>query len=464
MSKYPSLSSGPTGLQTCIMWLSCMRPNNFGEPTCMQLHHFSDASEYGYGTATYLRMENKENQVSLAFILGKARVAHLKQTTIPRLELTVAVLAARLDKMLRRELHLDLQPSVFWTDSTTVSKYIANETRRFHTFVANRVAVIRELTSVAQWRYVSTKLNLADEASRGLSAEEFLACERWLKGPPFLLKGEEEWPTTIPDQPLVFVDDPEVKREPLKEILDNSNSACRKVISECTECRRFQGNMGQQKMADLPEERVVPDLPAFANVGVDYFGPVEVKKGQGRVKRYGVLFTCVASRAVHLEVAYALDNDSCINAIGRFTCRRGQISHLISDNGTNFIGAERELREAVSNLDHFVKEHAGSCCGPTWSFNPPAGTHYGGVWERLIRLVKRVLASTLRLQTLDDEGFHTVLCEIEAILNSRPITKASDVDDLEALTPNHLLLLKTKTKPLLPPGLFQRDDLYLKRW
>ncbi|XP_060768345.1 uncharacterized protein LOC132875531 [Neoarius graeffei] len=91
-----------------------------------------------------------------------------------------------------------------------------------------------------------------------------------------------------------------------------------------------------------------------------------------------------------------------------------------------------------------------------------AGTHHGGVWERLIRLVKRVLSSTLRLQTLDDEGFHTVLCEIEAILKGRPITKASeDVNDLEALTPNHILLLKTK--PILPPGLFQKDDLYLKR-
>ncbi|KAL2093037.1 hypothetical protein ACEWY4_010349 [Coilia grayii] len=220
--------------------------------------------------------------------------------------------------------------------------------------------------------------------------------------------------------------------------------------------------MGQQKMADLPVERVVPDLPAFTNVGVDYFAPVEVKKGRGRVKRYGVLFTCLPSRAVDLEVAYALYTYSCINAMWRFMCRRGQISHLISDNGTNFIRAERELREAVSNLDHSKIQHALLPNGLTWTFNPPAGSHHGGVWERLIRLVKRVLSSTLRLQTLDDESFHTVLFEAEAILNSCPITKASEnVNDLEALTPNHVLLLNTK--PLLPPGLFQRDDLYLKR-
>ncbi len=127
----------------------------------------------------------RENHVSIAFVLGKARVAPLKQTTIPRLELTAAVLAVRVDKMLKRELQLDLHPSVFWTDSTTVLKYIGNETRRFHTFVANRVAVIRNETDVAQWRHIGTKLNPADEASRGLSAEEFLACERWLKDQNF---------------------------------------------------------------------------------------------------------------------------------------------------------------------------------------------------------------------------------------------------------------------------------------
>ncbi len=143
-------------------------------------------------------------------------------------------------------------------------------------------------------------------------------------------------------------------------------------------------------------------------------------------------------------------------------CRRGQVTHLTSDNGTNFIGAERELREAIAELDHQKIQHALLQSGLAWSFNPPAGSHHGGVWERLIRLAKRVLSSTLRLQTLDDEGFHTILCEVEAILNSRPITKASDdANDLEALTPNHILLLKSK--PHLPPGLFCKDDLYVKR-
>lgn len=170
----------------------------------------------------------------------------------------------------------------------------------------------------------------------------------------------------------------------------------------------------------------------------------------------------MACRAVHLEVAYSLDTDSCINALRRFVCRRGQVSHLRSDNGTNFIGAERELREALAALNHSKIQRAFLQEGIKWSLNPPTASHHGGVWERIIRMVRRILTSVLHQQTLNDEGFHTVLCEVEAILNDRPITKLSgDPNDLEALTPNHLLTMKRK--PVLPPGLFEKTDLYIKR-
>lgn len=146
----------------------------------------------------------------------------------------------------------------------------------------------------------------------------------------------------------------------------------------------------------------------------------------------------------------------------RFICRRGQVTHLRSDNGTNFVGAERELREALASLNHNRIERVLSKKGIKWSFNPPAGSHHGGAWERMIRMIKRILSSVLRKQSLDDEGFHTVLCEAEAMLNDRPITKLSqDPNDLEALTPNHLLLLKGK--PILPPGLFNKDEAYARR-
>lgn len=120
------------------------------------------------------------------------------------------------------------------------------------------------------------------------------------------------------------------------------------------------------------------------------------------------------------------------------------------------------MREALSGLNQDKIKRAMLQRGIKWYFNPPAGSHHGGVWERLIRMVRNVLRSVLNQQVLDDEGLQTLICEVEAILNDRPITTLSDDPmDLEALTPNHLLLMKAK--PILPPGLFVKEDLYIKR-
>lgn len=125
---------------------------------------------------------------------------------------------------------------------------------------------------------------------------------------------------------------------------------------------------------------------------------------------------------------------------------------------------ERELRRAIKQWNSSKIEDTLRQKGVQWLFNPPTGSHHGGVWEQMIRSVRKILSGTLKLQTLDEEGLHTVLCEAEAIINSQPITKASsDPTDLEALTPNHLLLLQSK--PSLPPGLFVKEVLYShRRW
>ncbi|KAL2099502.1 hypothetical protein ACEWY4_003896 [Coilia grayii] len=243
--------------------------------------------------------------------------------------------------------------------------------------------------------------------------------------------------------------------------------AIRKTLSKCVVCRRLNATPGNQYMADLPHDRVSPDEPPFTQVGVDCFGPFEIKRGRSTIKRYGVIFTCLAIKAVQLEVLSSLDTDSFIYALRRFVARRGQVLELRSDNGTNFIGAECELKEAIGRWNHVQISDLLLQKGVKWTFNPPAGSHHGGVWERLIRSVRKVLNSILRTQNLD-EGLHTVFCEVEAVINSRPITKAStDLNDLKALTPNHLLLLKCK--PSLPPGVFQKkdmqkEDLFWRRW
>ncbi len=134
--------------------------------------------------------------------MGKARVTPLKAITIPRLELTAAVLAVRVDLMLKSELRLHLKESVFWTDSTSVLKYIWNKDKRFHTFVANRVTTIREATIPSQWRYVNSKENPADDASRGVRAGDFLQDRRWTEGPKFLVGPEKSWPVNVMETQL----------------------------------------------------------------------------------------------------------------------------------------------------------------------------------------------------------------------------------------------------------------------
>ncbi len=626
----------------------CYKPKDFGQVVSCQLHHFADASEVGYGTASYIRLVDTAGQIACSLIMGKARVTPLKKTSIPRLELTAATMAVRLHNTLIAEIDMAIDRVVFWTDSTTVLRYIRNETSRYHTFVANRVAVIRGSTEIDAWRYVDTKSNTADFASRGIKFDDGISIQRWLRGPEFLWSDEARWPADILDSELVTheVDVEEkhdvagkssvvaasiaepvsplaalinyhsqwhklrravgwlieiadvlkrraalrsemsgqpadavrkalagVKRTVLRVVsLNKATEALVKheqaasfpdeieclsgaqpravkrtsplhkfdifldegvirvggrlgrarlqygakhpyvlpkcsrvstmlveethasvghlgtnsvlaalreeywvlrasvliqsVVRKCVRCRRYQAKPGEQKMADLPAERVTASEPPFSNTGVDYFGPFEIKRGRSVHKRYGVLFTCFASRAVHLELAQSLETDSCINAYRRFLARRGRINTMRSDNGSNLVGAKAELKAALKELDtqkigNFLENE-----GIEWDFNPPACSHFGGVWERLIRSSRKVLYSILKEHPsrLDDEALHTLFCEVEAILNARPLTKvSSDPNDLEALTPNHLLTMRAGIS--CPPGVFVKQDLYVrKRW
>eukprot|EP00063_Salmo_salar_P064092 XP_014038927.1 PREDICTED: uncharacterized protein LOC106592141 [Salmo salar] len=512
-------------------------------------------------------------KVHIAFILGKSRVTPLKQMTIPRLELAAATLAVRVERMLRLELQIELEESTFWTDSQSVLKYIRNDTKRFHTFVANRVAMIRDLSKAKQWRYLNSKHNPADDASRGLHVEIFLNSKRWRKGPEFLEKTETQWPEVPEELGSIPSDDPEVRKDvivnstcveeksPTSKLIEyySTWNSLKKAVAWMLKLKRLLIQLSQkrkvltqtdpgsdQSLTNSLKEQIdkfkltfgkeslsVDDLDeaekaiirfeqlqhykqeitlvvkgkqcAKRNGSICKLDPIvdngilrvggrlskaamptelknpmilpkdsyisrlillhiheQVKRGRVHVKRYGVIFTFLVSRAVHLEVASYLDTDSCINALRRFICRRGPVTSIRTDNGTNFVGTHRELGEALKELDHNKIQNELLKEGVTWSFNPPSGAHHGGVWERLIRLVKKILYSVLKEQVLDDEALQTALCEVEAIMNDRPITTVTnDPNDLEPLTPNHLLHLKAK--PVLPPGLFQRSDLYSRR-
>ena len=618
----------------------CFQPADFGDIVEIQLHLFSDASRVGYSAVAFLRLTDNNNLVYCAFVMGKARLAPIREISIPRLELTAAVISVKLSKIIRDELDLEIGRIFYWNDSTSVLKCINNESKRFHVFESNHLTIIHNGSEVSEWRYVNREENPADDGSKGLKLDNLIKNNRWLQGPEFLWKNEDQWPQTR-DIPAMKEDEPEVRKEariytattsihPLERLIsyfsswwklrravawllrlrehlraklqlkkivttemeshkneeetlprqltldelneaekvilqrvqivefpdelktvtsqanqkeskklpkkkgsafrqlnpfveegllrvggrltdaciDNDSkhpiilpskhrvtemiirqhhsevghigqesvlssirkkfwiikgrAAVKRVIKSCVNCQRIKAKLSEQFMANLPETRLTPNKPPFTYVGVDYFGPLQVKERRSKVKRYGCIFTCFTTRAVHIEIAHSLDTDSMLNALRRFISIRGCPEEIRSDRGTNFVSANKELSECI---EQWNDERISMFClqrSIRWIFNPPSASHMGGVWERMIRSVRQILRAVLREQLVTDEVLLTVMAEAMNILNSRPLTRNSDSpSDLEPLTPNHLLHLRPS--PSLPPGVFCKEDLYSKR-
>ena len=189
----------------------------------------------------------------------------------------------------------------------------------------------------------------------------------------------------------------------------------------------------------MPTNNVRP----FTNTGVDYFGPFEVKMFRRTMKKWVCIFTGFSVRAVHLELVDCLDTEACIGDVHRFIARRVQPQSIISDNGTNFVGAARELREPFQELkkDEIASRLAEESI--KWTFNPPAAPHFGGVWERLVKSCKDALYNVLGKQSLNEDRLRTVLCVVEQLMNNQPLTLtdvSGDVTDLQPLKQNHFLI------------------------
>ena len=187
----------------------CYRPKDFGSVTRAELHAFSDASQDAIGAAVYLRQFNEANEVSMALVYGQARVAPLNPTSIPRLELCGAVLAVQAAQRVIKEIDLKISDVIYYTDSKVVLGYITNESRRFYVYVANRVELIRSMSTPEQWRYVETDLNPADLATRGVPSSKLMETS-WLVGPEFLREAERTLPTN--ETFALVASDPEVRK------------------------------------------------------------------------------------------------------------------------------------------------------------------------------------------------------------------------------------------------------------
>ncbi|XP_055591483.1 uncharacterized protein LOC129743473 [Uranotaenia lowii] len=232
--------------------------------------------------------------------------------------------------------------------------------------------------------------------------------------------------------------------------INNLRAVVDKVISECQWCRIQKAKPQIPRMAPLPKQRMAVGAEAFSYVGLDYFGPLEVSIGRRREKRWVALFTCMTTRAVHLEVAYNLTTESCKMAVRRFVRRRRSPIEIFSDNGTNFVGASRELALQIRRINEGCADTFTSA-RTRWVFNLPSAPHMGGVWERMVRSVKVALNTLTDGGRLTDEILNTALVEVEDLINSRPLTYVSTnvKEDPEAFKPNHFM--KGISAECLPP-------------
>ncbi|XP_062710529.1 uncharacterized protein LOC134288745 [Aedes albopictus] len=208
-------------------------------------------------------------------------------------------------------------------------------------------------------------------------------------------------------------------------------------------CRVYKTVPVIPKMSQLPQVRTTPFIRPFTFVGIDYFGPYQVKVGRSAVKRWVAIFTCLTVRAIHLEVVHTLSTDSCKKAVRRFVARRGAPQEVYSDNGTNFIGASKELENELRDINRSLSSTF-TDTNTQWRFNPPSAPHMGGCWERMVRSVKTALGSLPMSRKLDDESFINLLAEAEHMVNSRPLTFLPlDSEEHESLTPNRFLMLNS---------------------
>ncbi|UYV82773.1 hypothetical protein LAZ67_22000808 [Cordylochernes scorpioides] len=505
------------------------------------LHIFMDSSNAAFAACAYLR-SGFPGSVQVQLLMARSRVAPMKNTTIPRLELVACEIRSRLAVHIKSMMEFEDIPITLWTDSTTALAWIK-----------------RDMNCITDWRHVPGKENPADIPSRGASISQLITT-RWWERPVWLKKEEQFWTQSVEKESIEevnselrkavvthfniekrdmlakitqfsnyhkilrmvaywrrFLDWLQRKRSnkitkgpitmeemtlaeekvirlgqqcsfegvkdkkfknlrvyedesgllqvkcrfvPVEKVdahsypivmpsngvtgqliwsyhrlmchagvqslhanlqerywILNSRRTIRNEIRPCARCRRFRAQPCYVEEGPLPKDRVRVG-PAFDVTGVDMTGRLHLK---GNKKYWIAIFTCATYRAIHLELCTSLTTETFIGAMRRFVARRGRPSTIYSDNGLNFVGC----KNLFSSLDWNKIVEYGAINRISWKFNPPTACCWGGFWERMIWIVKQLLGSVLGSARVTNEELQTVLCDVEAVMNNRPLTNTA---------------------------------------
>lgn len=226
--------------------------------------------------------------------------------------------------------------------------------------------------------------------------------------------------------------------------IPRARQLAKEVIHACVICKRFAFIKSEQQMAPLPLNRTTPGK-VFETCGIDYCGPVYLKPRPGRtpitLKAYICVFICLATRAIHLELVSDLTTNGFLAALRRVVARRGRIKEIISDHGSNFVGAYNVIERIKEHLQTLSEYPFASEFNLKWKFTTERASHHGGIFEAAVKSAKKHLIRVIGEQRLTFEEYGTVLAQVEACLNSRPLGKMSDdPNDFKTLTPGHFII------------------------
>ena len=473
----------------------------------VELHYFCDASEIGYGTVSYLRIIYSDGTINCSFVMGKSRNAPIRSPTIPRIELQRALLAVRMNKMIKDELDITVHETYFWTDSMIVLSYIRNTTKRFQTYVANRVNEIRESTDPSQWRHCPGSLNPADDCSRGLDPQQYIEQERWLRGPEFLSNPRDTWP----DEPIQEIPDSEleIKKKrttcatrlqttvsPLLYELLERYSDWLKLLKYVAWLCKYKAWLKNGKRLEC-NILTVDDLTLAKRTIVSLVQHQSFPEELQDLKRKDKTGQRVKKSSSIVKLKPMLGENGLLRVSGRISeapstfdskhqmilPQNHHVTTLIIRFNHQKLGhcGQEQLLSRLREEFWIVKGRAtikrviSKCipCRKRYSvrmtqemaelpkvrltpFEPPF-TNTG-----MIHGVKQSLKPILGKTLVKEEVLRTVLAEAQGIANSRPLCpNLDDPLDMEPLTPNHLLLQRPAIT--LPPGKFDDADLYSRK-